>query len=160
MKAAVLYRIASVLLVLFAAGHTVGFLRFNPPSAEGQAVYESMNQVHFQVKGSSFSYGGFYRGFGLFVTVYLLFSAFLAWYLGFLAGQQSPGERYPGLGPVRGSGGLAGSELDLFFVGAGNVIHARGRVSGLGRVAGKRHLDTDTVRSSIQQSKGEQYEVT
>src|SRR5260370_28104788 len=44
-----------------------------------------MNNVHFQVRGSSFSYGGFYRGFGLTITVYLLFSAFLAWHLGTLA---------------------------------------------------------------------------
>jgi hypothetical protein len=82
MKATVLYRIAAVLLVLFAAGHTFGFLSFKPPSAEGRAVFESMNSVHFEVKGSSFSYGAFYRGFGLSITAYLLFSAFLAWYLG------------------------------------------------------------------------------
>ncbi len=86
MRAAVLYKIASVMLLLFAAGHTFGFLRFTPPSAEGRAVYESMNSVHFQVKGSSFSYGGFYRGFGLSITVNMLFSAFLCWYLGALAG--------------------------------------------------------------------------
>ncbi len=86
MRAAVLYKIASVLLLLFAAGHTFGFLHFTPPSVEGRAVYESMNSVHFQVKGSSFSYGGFYRGFGLSITVNMLFLAFLSWYLGALAG--------------------------------------------------------------------------
>ena len=86
MKAAILYRIASVIFVLFAAGHTVGFLTLVPPSPEARAVYEGMNSVHFQVRGESFSYGGFYRGFGLSITVTLLFSAFLAWYLGTLAG--------------------------------------------------------------------------
>jgi len=86
MKANTLYKIASVLLVFFAAGHTFGFLNFKPPSPEGRAVYDSMNSVHFQVKGSNFSYGGFYRGFGLSITVYLFFSAFLAWYLGAWAG--------------------------------------------------------------------------
>jgi hypothetical protein len=44
-----------------------------------------MNNVHFEVDGASFSYGGFYMGFGLFVSVYLLLAAFLAWYLGNLA---------------------------------------------------------------------------
>jgi hypothetical protein len=87
MKATVLYKIASVLLSLFAAGHTFGFLSFNPPFAEGRAVYDSMNNVHFKVKGSIFSYGGFYRGFGLSITANMLFSAFLAWYLGALAGR-------------------------------------------------------------------------
>lgn len=82
MKALTLYRIASVLLVLFAAGHTVGFLKFKPSSAEGLAVRGAMNNVHFQVGGSTFSYGGFYTGFGLYITLYLLFSAFLAWHLG------------------------------------------------------------------------------
>jgi hypothetical protein len=37
------------------------------------------------VRGADFSYGGFYTGFGLTITVYLLFSAFLAWHLGGLA---------------------------------------------------------------------------
>jgi hypothetical protein len=81
MKAAYLYRIAAVLLVLFAAGHTVGFLTFKPPTAEAMAVRDAMRDVHFQVRNADLSYGGFYRGFGLFVTVYLLFSAFLALHL-------------------------------------------------------------------------------
>lgn len=85
MKATLLYRIASVLFILFAAGHTFGFLTFKPPSPEGLAVRDAMQNVHFQVNGSSFTYGNFYIGFGLFATVYLLFSAFLAWYLGDLA---------------------------------------------------------------------------
>jgi hypothetical protein len=85
MNATLLYRMACVLLILFAAGHTVGFLRFQPPSPEARAVYEAMNNVHFQVRNASFSYGAFYIGFGLFVTAYFLFSAFLAWRLGALA---------------------------------------------------------------------------
>lgn len=82
MKSVWLYRIAAVVFLLFATGHSFGFLTFKAPTAEGRAVLESMNAVHFTVGGTSFSYGGFYRGFGLFVTLYLLFSAFLAWHLG------------------------------------------------------------------------------
>lgn len=85
MKSTVLYRIAAVLLVIFAAGHTVGFLKFEPPTAEGVAVRDAMDKVHFPLGSSSFSYGGFYRGFGLFATIYLLFAAFLAWHLGSMA---------------------------------------------------------------------------
>lgn len=85
MSATVLYRISSVLLILFTLGHTVGFLKFAPPTAEGIAVRDSMAKVHFQVRGRDYSYGGFYRGFGLFNSVYLLFSALLAWHLGTLA---------------------------------------------------------------------------
>ena len=84
-KATVLYRIASVILIIFAAGHTAGFLRFQAPSAEGQAVWDSMRNVHFPLVGSSRSFADFYIGFGLFQTLYLLFAAYLAWYLGGLA---------------------------------------------------------------------------
>jgi hypothetical protein len=85
MMATRLYRIAAVVLVLFGMLHTVGFLSFQPPTAEGLAVRDAMNRVFFQVGNSSFSYGHFYRGFGLFVTLFLLFSGYLAWYLGGLA---------------------------------------------------------------------------
>ena len=85
MSAKLLYRIASVLLLLFTLGHTVGFLSFKPPTAEGIAVRDSMANVHFKVGGGDYSYGNFYRGFGLFNSIFLLFSAVLAWHLGTLA---------------------------------------------------------------------------
>jgi hypothetical protein len=88
LSAKVLYRIAAVVLVLFAAGHTFGFLSFRPSSTEGLAVYDAMNSVHFDFDGAARSYGEFYIGFGLMVTGYLLFCAFLAWRLGGLAASQ------------------------------------------------------------------------
>ncbi len=88
MNATLLYRVAAVLLVLFAGGHTLGFMGFKPPTAEGLAVRDAMASVHFKFQGASHSYGKFYTGFGLTVTAYLLFSAFLAWYLGDLAASQ------------------------------------------------------------------------
>jgi len=84
MTARLLYRIAAVVLVVFAAGHTFGFLSFRPPSPEGLAVYEAMNSVQFEFAGASYSYAKFYTGFGLTVTAYMLFGAFLAWHLGSL----------------------------------------------------------------------------
>lgn len=77
-----LYRISAVLLILFALGHTVGFLKFKPPTPEGMAVRDAMANVHFQVRGRDYSYGGFYVGFGLFNSVFLLYAGFLAWRLG------------------------------------------------------------------------------
>jgi hypothetical protein len=76
-----LYRIAAVLFILFALGHTVGFLTLTPPTPESVAVRDSMSGVHFQVRGATLSYGGFYRGFGLNISAYLFFSSFLAWHL-------------------------------------------------------------------------------
>ena len=85
MTATTLYRISAGVLVLFAAGHTVGFLKFKPPTPEGVAVQHSMDSVTFQLGSQTFSYGDFYRGFGLFCTLYLLFAAYLAWYLSTMA---------------------------------------------------------------------------
>ena len=81
MKSVVLYRIVAVVLVLFAAGHTYGFLSFRAPNVEGRAVWDSMNHVQMAVGGNSYTYGGFYTAFGIDISLYLLFSAFLAWYL-------------------------------------------------------------------------------
>lgn len=85
MSPTVLYRFAAVMLVLFAAGHTVGFLTFVPASAEGLAVHDGMNNVRFDYGGKQYTYGGFYKGFGLTITAFLLFSAIVAWNLSSLA---------------------------------------------------------------------------
>jgi hypothetical protein len=77
-----LYRVAAVLFLLFAAGHTAGFLTFRPTAPDALAVLDGMNRVRFDISGTTASWMGFYTGFGLFVSVYLLFSALLAWRLG------------------------------------------------------------------------------
>jgi hypothetical protein len=84
MKATYLFRIAAILFVLFAAGHTIGFLKFVPPTPEGQAAMTAMDNVPLQ-PGAAYTYGGFYRGFGLFASVYFVFAAFVSWHLGELA---------------------------------------------------------------------------
>jgi hypothetical protein len=85
MNSTLFYKIAAVLFLLFALGHTLGFLSFRPDSAEGQAVFESMNRIRFEAGGRSFSYGDWYRGFGLSITVSMIFWAYLSWHLGQLA---------------------------------------------------------------------------
>jgi hypothetical protein len=85
MTATLLYRISAFVLILFAAGHTIGFLKFKAPSPEGVAVQQAMDNVRFSLGGKSYTYGYFYRGFGLFCTAYLLFASFLAWHLGAMA---------------------------------------------------------------------------
>ncbi|MDQ1694576.1 MAG: hypothetical protein QOH85_2111 [Acidobacteriaceae bacterium] len=89
MKARLWFRISAVILLLFAIGHTVGFLSFRPPTAEGQAVFAAMNNVQFSAAGSTFSYGRFYRGFGLSISASQLFFAWLAWLLASMA-QRDP----------------------------------------------------------------------
>jgi len=79
-KAPIFYRISSVLLVLFAAGHTFGF-RQNNPAWGADAVLELMRSVHFDAQGFTRTYWDFFTAFGLFFSVFLLFAAVLAWQL-------------------------------------------------------------------------------
>jgi hypothetical protein len=81
MKASWLYRIASVLLVLFAIGHTLGFRQTNPEWGVGVLI-ESMRSIHFDAQGFYRTYWDFFSAFGFFFSVFLLFAAVLAWQLG------------------------------------------------------------------------------
>jgi hypothetical protein len=83
-KARILYRIASVLLVLFAVGHTVGF-RQTDPGWGVDGFLGVLRTVHFHVQAFTRTYWDFYVGLGLFVSVFLVFAAVLAWQLGGLA---------------------------------------------------------------------------
>ena len=81
MKAPILYRISAVLLLLFAAAHTLGF-RQTDPKWGVDSLIGSMRSVRFDAQGFSRTYWDFFVGFGLFVTVFLVFAAALAWQLG------------------------------------------------------------------------------
>jgi hypothetical protein len=115
MSATSLYRTAAIVFALFALGHTYGFLSLQATTAEARAVFDAMNIVHFEVGGRSFSYGGFYRGFGLSCTVSMVLSAFLSWHLGELA-RSAPGA-IGALGWVFFAAQLAGVVLSFLYFG-------------------------------------------
>jgi hypothetical protein len=115
MSPTLLYRIAAFVFALFALGHTYGFLSLRAPSAEARAVFDAMNTVHFALGSRSFSYGGFYRGFGLSCTVSMVLSAFLSWHLGDLA-RSAPGA-IGALGWVFFVAQLAGVALSFLYFG-------------------------------------------
>jgi hypothetical protein len=58
-KAPVLYRIASVLQLLFAAGHTFGF-RQNIPAWGAEGVLALMRSIHFDAQGFTRTYWDFF----------------------------------------------------------------------------------------------------
>jgi len=80
MKASLFYRIAAVLLVLFAAGHTLGFRQNNPEWGVGSLI-GSMQSIHLNAQGFDRTYWDFFSAFGFFTSVFLLFSAIVAWQL-------------------------------------------------------------------------------
>jgi hypothetical protein len=81
MKASVFYRIAAVLLLLFALGHTLGF-RQSDPSWGADGLLSTMRSIHFAVQGFNRTYWDFFVGSGFSVGVFFLFSSILAWQLG------------------------------------------------------------------------------
>src|SRR5205809_4277264 len=81
MKASVFYRIAAVLLLLFAVGHTLGF-RQSDPTWGVDALVGSMHSIHFDVQGFNRTYWDLFSGAGFSVGVFYLFAAVLAWQLG------------------------------------------------------------------------------
>ncbi len=93
MKATLWFRIAAIVMFLFAVLHTIGFLSLRPPSADGMAVWNGMNGVSFTINGGSYSYGHFYRAFGLSITTAQLFGTWVTWILGAMARRGDGGVR-------------------------------------------------------------------
>ena len=83
MTASRLYRLAAVLLLLFAVGHTLGF-RQSDPKWGVDTLLGSMRSTHFDVQGFSRTYWDLFVAAGFSVGVFYLFAAVLAWQLGSL----------------------------------------------------------------------------
>src|SRR5579872_1792064 len=83
MKASMFYRIAAVLLLLFALGHTLGF-RQSDPQWGVDVLLGSMRSIHFDVQGFDRTYWDLFVAAGFSVGVFYLFAAILAWQLGSL----------------------------------------------------------------------------
>ena len=83
MKASLVYRITAVLLLLFAAGHTLGFNRVDPKWGVDNVV-TSMASQKFEISGFQRTFWDFYLAAGYMVSVFYVFAAILAWQLGSL----------------------------------------------------------------------------
>jgi hypothetical protein len=81
MKASIFYRVAAVLLLLFAVAHTLGF-RQSDPSWGVDALLGSMRSIHFQLQGFNRTYWDLFVAAGFSVGVFYFFAAILAWQLG------------------------------------------------------------------------------
>jgi hypothetical protein len=80
MKASMYYRIAAVLLLLLAVGHTLGF-RQSDPAWGVDALLTAMRSLHFDVQGFSRTYWDLFQAAGFCVGVFYFFAAILAWQL-------------------------------------------------------------------------------
>ena len=81
MKASLFYRIAAVLIFLFALGHTLGF-RKSDPAWGVDGLLSLMRSLHFNVQGFSRTYWDAFLAAGFSVGLLYFFAAVLAWQLG------------------------------------------------------------------------------
>jgi len=81
MKPSIFYRIAAVILLLLAIGHTLGF-RQSDPAWGVEGLLASMRSIHFDVQGFNRTYWDLFLAAGFSIGVFYLFAAVLAWQLG------------------------------------------------------------------------------
>jgi hypothetical protein len=84
MSTALFLRIASVVSLVFTAGHTLGGRRSWSFSGEAE-VLNAMRTFRFEAFGVSRTYMDFYRGFGFSLSVYMLLQAVVLWQLASIA---------------------------------------------------------------------------
>jgi hypothetical protein len=85
MRTVLFLRIASVLTLIHAVLHTIGGVFGGPDPGVQQATVAVMKANTFPVMGVTRSYGDFYMGLGLVVSVFLTVEAVVFWQLGSLA---------------------------------------------------------------------------
>lgn len=84
MTTTLLLRIASVISLLFTAGHTLGGLKKWSPMGENE-VLKAMTTVRFEAMGVNRSYLDFFMGFGWSISVAMLLQTLLLWQMASLA---------------------------------------------------------------------------
>ena len=89
MKSSTFLRIASVITLLYCAGHTAGMPWTPATGPAEQPLLEAMKAHSFDALGSQRTYWDFYFGFGVIISVYLLVQAVVLWQLGSLARTQA-----------------------------------------------------------------------
>ncbi|MDB5144602.1 MAG: hypothetical protein JWQ66_3315 [Mucilaginibacter sp.] len=82
MKAKLLLRIASILMLLHTAGHTIGALTWKEaPNARVATVVAGMQNEHFVFMGKSLTLASFFDGYGFGMIGVLLLVSMLLWIL-------------------------------------------------------------------------------
>jgi hypothetical protein len=84
-RPSLLLRIAAVMALVYALGHTSGAPWTPGEGAEAAGVVEAMKSHPFDVMGSSRTYSDFYIGFGVTISILMFALAVVLWFLGALA---------------------------------------------------------------------------
>lgn len=84
MTTTLLLRIAALISMLFAAGHSLGGLQKWSPTSDND-VLKAMTDVHFDMMGVSRSYLDLYLGLGWSISVFMLLQTVLLWQMAAIA---------------------------------------------------------------------------
>ena len=84
MTTTLLLRIASVISLVFTAGHSLGGLKKWSPMGDND-VLRTMTAVYFDTRGAHRSYLDFFMGFGWSISVAMLLQTLLLWQMASLA---------------------------------------------------------------------------
>jgi hypothetical protein len=84
MKTPLALRIASIVMFLFAAGHSLGGMDAWSPAGETD-VLRAMRSVSFHAVGVDRTYLDFYMGFGWTLSIFMLLQAVLLWQIAAMA---------------------------------------------------------------------------
>jgi hypothetical protein len=86
-------RVASIIALLYFAGHSAGIPWTPAVAPEEVAVLEAMKSQSFSAQGFQRTYWDFYFGFGVIISGYLLVQAVALWQLGAIARADALGVR-------------------------------------------------------------------
>lgn len=88
MNTSLLLRIASIIALLFAVGHSMGAPWTPANESAAASVVQAMKSVSFDALGSNRTYWEFYFGFGVSISIYLFVQAAILWFLATIAKTQ------------------------------------------------------------------------
>jgi hypothetical protein len=129
MSPTLLLRIASVVSLLFAVGHTLGGAQSWSPAGETEAL-GAMRSFRFDAEGVSRTYLDFYLGFGFTISVSLFLQAALLWQLAPIA--RTDAARIRPLIASFGLASLASAFVSWMFIFAVPVVFSVVLAASLG----------------------------
>jgi hypothetical protein len=114
------YRLATYVLVIFCALHTAGgMISQQSMGPDADVVFNAMKSVHFNAMGTTVTWYGFWFGFGLTVSVFLLLCAVVAWELDRVSPENWPAVSVIAWALAASQGATAVLSWIYFFAGPG-----------------------------------------
>ncbi|RHX81133.1 LIC_13387 family protein [Leptospira yasudae] len=135
MKPKLLIRIAAIMMLIFAIGHSIGhFTRYNTTDPQAVTVISTMQQTKIPMEGVTKSYDQFYSGMSLNLSIVLISLTILLWFLSNLA-ESDPRATLKLLLPIFFCVAAFSVTGFFYFFAAPTLISSLGSISLLASIA-------------------------